>query len=122
MQTNSSKIKIKKKDPVDIKTHEQDSSSIDSHLDAGAPPHASDEMSKSKLLPFLADHPLAETHGVHRFKKTHIPNFISNTLPCCDQGDHEYYCSTMLTLFKPWRNGLDLKSKDESWDDAFLSH
>jgi hypothetical protein len=114
--------KLKKKDPVDIETHEQDSSSIDSHSDAGAPPHVSDEMSKSKLLPFLADHPLAETHGVRRFKKIHIPNFIGNTLPRCDQGDREYYCSTMLTLFKPWRNGLDLKSKAESWDDAFLSH
>ncbi|KAF8219302.1 hypothetical protein L208DRAFT_1552885, partial [Tricholoma matsutake] len=38
LHTNAKKIaprKLKKKDPVDIETHEQDSTSIDSHLDAG---------------------------------------------------------------------------------------
>jgi hypothetical protein len=48
-----------------------------------------------------------------------VPNFIGGTLPRCDQGDHEYYCSTMLTLFKPWRTGYDLKSADETWEHAF---
>ena len=28
----------------------------------------------------------------------------------------------MLTFFKPWRVGLDLKKKDETWDEAFNSH
>jgi hypothetical protein len=48
-----------------------------------------------------------------------VPNFIGATLPCFDQGDREYYCCTMLMLFKPWRSGLDLKNREESWDDAF---
>ena len=28
----------------------------------------------------------------------------------------------MLTLFKPWRSGKDLKSELESWDQSFTSH
>ena len=43
-------------------------------------------------------------------------------LPRHDQGDHEYYCSALLALFKPWRSGLDLQCKTDSWDEAFLSH
>jgi hypothetical protein len=77
---------------------------------------------KSKLLPFLSEHPLAGTHGVRCLKKARIPNFVGNTLPRHDQGDREYYCSTMLTLFKPWRSGLDLRHQSNSWDEAFLSH
>ena len=78
--------------------------------------------SKSKLLPFLSTHPLAETHGVRLLKRSHVPNFAGNTLPRHDQGDREYYCSTMLMLFKPWRSGLDLKTKLNSWDETFVSH
>ena len=51
-----------------------------------------------------------------------VPNFIGGTLPCCDQGDHEYYCSMMLTLFKPWHTGHDLKSAEETWEQAFNKH
>jgi hypothetical protein len=51
-----------------------------------------------------------------------VPNFIGGTLPRCDQGDHEYYCSTMLTLFKPWQSGFNLKSKDTTWDETFVDH
>ena len=29
---------------------------------------------------------------------------------------------TMLALFKPWRNGKDLKVEGQSWDEAFESH
>jgi hypothetical protein len=28
----------------------------------------------------------------------------------------------MLTLFKPWRSGRDLKSNEESWDKSFVAH
>jgi Helitron helicase-like domain at N-terminus/PIF1-like helicase len=79
--------------------------------------------SKSKFLPFLSSHPLAQTHGVRLLKLRRVPNFIGNMLPRRDQGDHEYYCSAMLTLFKPWRSGLDLKtSKFNSWYETFMSH
>ena len=78
--------------------------------------------SKSTLLSFLKDHPLAETHGACKLKRVCIPNFVGQTLPCCDQGDHEYYRSVMLTFFKPWRTGLDLKDGENSWDETFLSY
>ena len=77
---------------------------------------------KTNLLPFLSEHPLAGTHGVRYLKTARIPNFIGNTLPRHDQGDREYYCSAMLALFKPWRSGLDLRHKSDSWDEAFQSH
>ena len=28
----------------------------------------------------------------------------------------------MLTLFKPWRHGKDLKSEGDSWDKSFVAH
>ncbi|KDQ25055.1 hypothetical protein PLEOSDRAFT_1078941 [Pleurotus ostreatus PC15] len=42
--------------------------------------------------------------------------------PRRDQGDREYYCSVMLALFLPWRSGKELKDKDQTWDEAFVSH
>ena len=55
--------------------------------------------------------------------KKRVPNFIGANLPRCDQGDREYYCCTMLTLFKPWRRGFDLKnSVQATWDDIFNNH
>ena len=51
-----------------------------------------------------------------------IPNFVGGSLPRCNKGDREYYCTTMLTLFKPWRHGKDLKKKDQSWDEAFTDY
>ncbi|KAF8583871.1 hypothetical protein K439DRAFT_1347671, partial [Ramaria rubella] len=52
-------------------------------------------------------------------KRKLVPNFLGGTIPRRDKGDHEYYCATMLTLFKPWRTGFDLKNDFESWEDAF---
>ncbi|KAF8231101.1 hypothetical protein L208DRAFT_1143341, partial [Tricholoma matsutake] len=51
-----------------------------------------------------------------------IPNFIGTTIPRCDQGDQEYYCSAMLTLFRPWRTGLHLKHENDTWNDAFIKY
>ncbi|KAF8874338.1 hypothetical protein BD779DRAFT_1392904, partial [Infundibulicybe gibba] len=76
------------------------------------------------LFPFLEPHPLVDTHGARCVseEKGLVPNFVGGMLPCADQGDREYYCSTMLALFKPWRTGADLKEIDETWDAAFLAH
>jgi hypothetical protein len=73
------------------------------------------------LLKFLPEHPFSKTHSTRWIAadKARIPNFIGATVPRHDQGDREYYCSSMLTLFKPWRTGLDLKCTDNMWDDAF---
>ncbi len=73
---------------------------------------------------FLSDHPLAHTHHVVLRPESdrHVPNFVGGLLPRCDVGDREFYCSTMLTLFKPWRSGLALKRADQSWSESFSEH
>jgi hypothetical protein len=67
---------------------------------------------------------LYKTHHT-TFNEKHsnvVPNFIGGSLPRCDRDDREYYCATMLTLFKPWRSGEDMKSKDHSWDETFNAY
>jgi hypothetical protein len=73
---------------------------------------------------FLKEHPLYETHTVNfnSKRKNIVPNFIGGSLPRRDYGDREYYCATMLTLFKPWRNGKDLKEDNYSWDETFVTY
>ena len=74
---------------------------------------------------FLPDHPLHATHGMqlHKADPKKIPNFIGATLPRKDQGDRNYYCLTMLALFKPWRKGTDLKGDmSTSWHEVFEQH
>src|SRR5215471_8116881 len=72
---------------------------------------------------FQEEHPLYETHYIEINETAKIvPNFAGGSLPRCDHGDREYYCATMLTLFKPWRSGKDLKNEDYSWDETFSSY
>jgi len=73
---------------------------------------------------FLIDHPQWETHEVTMAKEQYalVPNFVGGNLPRKDQGNREFYCATMLSLFKPWRSGYDLRSDDISWDEAFLAY
>ncbi len=82
------------------------------------------EKEDSHFHSFLSDHPQYHTHEVQctALSEFIVPNFIGGTLPRCDQGDYEYYCSTMLTLFKPWRTGYDLKNANETWEQAFNSY
>ncbi|KAJ7914030.1 hypothetical protein B0H13DRAFT_1519483, partial [Mycena leptocephala] len=70
------------------------------------------EESKSKSHritwhPFMPEHTAAfETHTVRcDFRKIDkiIPNFIGGAIPRADKGDREYYCMSIMTLFKPWR-------------------
>ena len=72
----------------------------------------------------MKDHPLYKTHQVYFNESKHnvVPNFVGGSLPRCDRGDREYYCATMLTLFKPWRSGETLKDKDYSWDETFTAY
>jgi hypothetical protein len=72
-------------------------------------------------LSFLQKHPQVKTHTVHILEPLQhkIPNFAGGTLPRADRGNREEYCMTMLTLFKPWRTGLDLKRTNDSWDTTF---
>ena len=71
----------------------------------------------------MQNHPLYETHQVSITSSNNlIPNFVGGSLPRSDKGDREYYCTTMLTLFEPWRHGKDLKKDDQSWDEAFTEY
>ena len=73
---------------------------------------------------FKPEHPLYDTHVTlcaPPFSNS-IPNFIGGTLPRRDSGDRDTYCRTMLTLFKPWRSGLDLKDDSVTWNDVFNAY
>jgi hypothetical protein len=119
-EKRATKKKLKHEVGTDSTQIRADEGSTNSESNAGGA--KAEESSKSQLLLFLADHPLTDTHAVRCLQKVHIPNFVGNSLPRSDQGDREYYCSTMLTLFKPWRSGLDLKNSMDSWDETFSSH
>ncbi|KAF5365901.1 hypothetical protein D9615_010738 [Tricholomella constricta] len=72
---------------------------------------------------FEDGHPLASTHNILCVypERRSVPNLVGQALPRHDRGDREYYCTTMLTLFKPWRSGLDLRGNHGSWEEAFLA-
>jgi len=77
-----------------------------------------------KFCRFTAEHPQSSTYAVKldNSRVDVVPNFLGGPLPRRDAGDRELYCSTMLTLFKPWRSGHDLKSHSVSWEEIFESH
>jgi hypothetical protein len=80
------------------------------------------EESGSQFIRFLSGHSQYSTHQVKMDlsrKETHVPNFLGGALPRRDQGNFEFYCKTMLTLFKPWRKLTDLKGNREKWEDLF---
>ncbi|TFY61610.1 hypothetical protein EVG20_g6989 [Dentipellis fragilis] len=79
------------------------------------------QQKKLKKKPkFLQEHPQHETHSIRicSENKAKIPNLIGQ-LPRPDKGNKEDYCLTMLTLFKPWRSGFDLKTTEQTWEDSF---
>ena len=73
---------------------------------------------------FSETHPQYNTHQVHMCieAKAKVPDFIGGALPRKDKGNYEDYCMTMLTLFKPWHTGKDLRADDSTWNDTFLGH
>ncbi|KAI0038191.1 hypothetical protein FA95DRAFT_1665540, partial [Auriscalpium vulgare] len=80
---------------------------------------------KPKQYPqFLKGHPQCETHSIHMAAEDEpiVPNFVGGTLPRKDKGNYEDYCLTMLTLFKPWRIGSDLKTNNQTWQEAFETY
>ena len=66
-------------------------------------------------------HPQHNNCVVRKRKIAIIPNFVGATLPRNTDATNEYYCMTMLTLFCPWRTGLDLKAFNISWGECFKS-
>ncbi|THU94618.1 hypothetical protein K435DRAFT_574622, partial [Dendrothele bispora CBS 962.96] len=111
----------KKKDPVNeqeeiIEDIVQESSfcNVSDSIDATS--------NNRKFLRFKDGHPQLSTHEVYcnmRRAKYIVPNFKGGQLPRKDCGDEEYYFCTMLSLFKPWRSGMDLKPFSTTWTQAF---
>ena len=100
--------------------------SAESYTENNGPTGSGCDKNKSKNhYRFMKEHPLHETHAM-RFipdNMLRIPSFVGANLPRRDQGDREYYCCSMLTIFKPWRSGLDLKrSRTATWDEEFAGH
>jgi hypothetical protein len=49
--------------------------------------------------PFLQNRPLYETHQVSITTSNKlIPNSVGGSLPTCDKGDREYYCTTIFNI------------------------
>ncbi|KAI6098565.1 hypothetical protein F5141DRAFT_1066906 [Pisolithus sp. B1] len=74
-------------------------------------------------VPYLPAHPKAKQkqHIIHGWGHNNLPNFIGCYFPCCDDPDqHQFYCTCMLLLLKPWREiEMDLKKSNETWEVAF---
>ncbi len=72
---------------------------------------------------FLEGHPQRQTQQPHLLSykeySLRVPNFMGGSLPRRDTGDAENYAATMLTLFKPWRSGMDLKPETQNWSEVF---
>jgi hypothetical protein len=111
------------KPPAVFQSDEETDTDFESDSDYSESDQAQEKEETQGKYPFLQNHPLYETHQVSISKsKNLIPNFAGGSLPRCDRGDREYYCATMLTLFKPWRHGKNLKEDDQSWDEAFTNY
>ena len=53
--------------------------------------------------------------------RPYLVEFMSQ-LPRRDGSDRDYYCATMLTLLKPWRDAADLLMGHNTWREAFDSY
>ncbi|KAF6755124.1 hypothetical protein DFP72DRAFT_745796, partial [Ephemerocybe angulata] len=70
-------------------------------------------------------HPQHTTHVVAldpSRRLLYVPHFIGPALPRRDAGNREDYCCTMLTLFCPWRTGIDLRSAETTWEETFRKY
>jgi hypothetical protein len=106
-------------DNIDISEYKPSKFESDTSLDSE---HEETYTGKAATMyTLLKDHLLRKTHKVKfdKKEKNTVPNFVGGSLPRCDQGDREYYCATMLTLFKPWRSGNFLKKENQSFDESF---
>jgi hypothetical protein len=100
--------------PRDKRRHESGSSSSESEV-------GGIESDVNVIGRFLVNHPKYLTHGVYRVedKFRSVLTYLGPVLPRKDNGDIEFYCRTMLTLFCPWRDGLNLRTDTQTWKEAF---
>ncbi|KAJ7304712.1 hypothetical protein DFH08DRAFT_721486, partial [Mycena albidolilacea] len=115
------------REPMDADVAEpEDDDFIDHDLqEKDAEQQVGDKTDAVSAHPFIPTHPLYRTHYLRCDKRDLelcVPNFVGGPLPRRDEGDREYYCCTMLTLFKPWRSGGDLKNAVDNWSETFREH
>jgi hypothetical protein len=110
-------------DILSEEANDQDGYNSEEEEDNGVGNALHDNIAAMKhCLRFKSSHPQYKTHWVRchfLHGKVSVPNFLGGSLPRSDQGDREFYCITMLTLFKPWISGIDLKLDLQLWNDAF---
>lgn len=72
---------------------------------------------------YALGHPQIDTHVARQRDLNVVPVLLGNALPRPDtngEAGHTRWCRAMLILFKPWRTSRDLKTADQSWDDAYI--
>jgi len=77
---------------------------------------------KRPFCPLLPGHDEHNSHvlKIRRPSKKIVPVPVGLSIPRRDKKDsYARYCRLMLIFFKPWREALDLKSKEQSWEDAY---
>lgn len=78
--------------------------------------------SKHTRVPYLMQHPChhMKTHVVRPAHHNILPNFIGHYFSHSnDEEVYDFYCASMLCLFKPWCNlSGDLKLDEESWSST----
>lgn len=81
-------------------------------------------INKKRYYYVLSDYPFHEQCIVSLLKKNSlaVPNFLGGPLLRNNQGSYEYYCLTMMTLFRPWQRGSERKQKVQSWESEFNKH
>ncbi|KAJ7694612.1 hypothetical protein B0H17DRAFT_1131913 [Mycena rosella] len=110
----------------DWTTEIEDNNWLDNDIAQTAKVETSDDPSDAvSIHPFKEGHELYETHYIRcdrRNLEKAVPNFLGGVLTRKDLGDREFYCCTMLTMFKPWRSGKDLKNPIDNWDETFREY
>ena len=116
-------------DDDELEDNDSSLSSIDDDMDDNSSEAKDIEMNGLEVnyhrwATFQPAHPQSDTHKVQMLTENSavVPDFVGGPLPRRDKGNREDYCMTMLTLFKPWRTGLELKTLHEPWDSAFTSY
>jgi len=51
-----------------------------------------------------------------------VHKILGGSLPKMESADEYYYYLTMLTLFKLWRESIDLKGDSNTWKEIFDNH
>src|SRR5882762_5438509 len=107
-----------------VLSHSDDMAMVDDPLDCNYFPEGKKNEKLQKVIQFLKGHSQWSTHTftVSDESAGKVPCFVGGNIPRPDSGDRGEYCLAMLTLFRPWQSGLDLKLEGESWEDAFHSY